>query len=508
MALGDFILHLAVSENYQLHQEAYHYLNFAKHPAWGYFSAPPFIMVLSSIAVKLFGGSAFAVRLFPALASAMMVGFMGIIIKDMGGRKWAVFLGTLAFALSPAFLRIGGLFQVHSFNVMFWFFYFYLFVQMLRTENYNYWYIISFIAGLGVLNSYSMFIPLVFSIFGLLITGKFSAIFTRQFWIGLVGIAILLVPNFLWQYNHNWPILYYLQGENMEKFFSTTAGQFLSAQFIMNSPSALVWMSGLLGIMIYKPFRKYLSVVVAFVLMLVFLVYFNAKPYYMLGIYPMFFVFGAYGLELITYQNKFIMPGITAFIAGVALVFLPLSLPLLKINTMSAYCDWVKSIGIYAPFKWDDKQIHDIPQDYAKMRGWNELTEIARSAYDELAEDEKLRTAFYSSNSDIAAALNHYNRKADYPEAYSLSGSFLFWSPLELPEDLVLIVVGEPSERLRETYTVIKTYNSLVLGKSELNGTKVYVLKRPSDSFYSYYEEYRKDLFLKFYRNPVDYKRK
>ena len=111
MAIGNFVLHLAVSENYQLHRDAFLYLNYSDHPSWGYISVPPFIMVISTIAYKVFGGSVFFVRMFPAIAGAVCVWLTGNLVKELGGKRWAVLIATLAYALSPAFLRTGSLFQ-------------------------------------------------------------------------------------------------------------------------------------------------------------------------------------------------------------------------------------------------------------------------------------------------------------------------------------------------------------------------------------------------------------
>lgn len=498
MSVGNFVLHMAVSENYQLHQEAYLFLNYASHPAWGYISEPPFIMVLSFISVKIFGGAAFAVRFFPALASSIMVGLIGVLIKDLGGRKWAILLGTLSFALSPAFLNIAGLFHPLSFNVMFWFFFFYAAVQMLRTENYNYWYIIGLIVTLGLLNKYSMIFPVVFMVLSFIISGNFKVIFTRQFWISMIAVIILIIPNIIWQYNHNWPIMNHASQWTSVETIKMAPAQILSKQFLMNSPSIIVWMSGLFGLLAYRPFRKYIAIFLTFMFTLATLVYFSAKPYNMLGIYPILFVFGAYGLELITWQNKHIMPTITAFVAVVALVFLPLGLPLIKTNSMVEYSKWVKSLGIYAPFKWDDNTVRDLPEDHSKMIGWKEITRASNDAFESLSDDEKTRAAYFSPNMFISGALNYYNRKADYPVAFSLSASYLLWTPQVPPENVVLIVVGTPSDKLQSYFDSVEEKGVFESPYSVIDQTPIYILKGPQSGFYDYYGSVRDERMHKY----------
>src|SRR5690606_996399 len=77
MALVKFLVNLLVWGNYEMHREAYLNLAYAQHPAWGYVENPPFIMWMSWIGVKIFGGSSFALRILPALAGGLSMIWIG-----------------------------------------------------------------------------------------------------------------------------------------------------------------------------------------------------------------------------------------------------------------------------------------------------------------------------------------------------------------------------------------------------------------------------------------------
>ena len=385
---------------------------------------------------------------------------------------------------------------------MFWMIFFYLFVQMLRSRNMNYWYIIGFIVGLGMLNKYTMAIPLLSVVFGLLVTRKFDVIFCRQFWIGMTGVVVMLIPNLIWQYNHNWPIFYHLNELDRTQFINIRPIYFMNMQVLMNSHGLLIWILGLVGLVAYKPLRTYLSLFIAWILMLLTLLLIGAKPFYMLGIYPVLFVFGALYLERLTIKRDWILPVVTGFMAFISLLILPLSLPFLKVNSMIKYSDAFKTYGIESPFIWEDGKVHELPQDFADMIGWEELADITRRAYHSLSAEERERTLIYGSNYGRVGAINYYNRKDELglPPAHSFNGSYLYWTPETLPNDCILIFVESDKGSIDTVFNEVQLFEELDVPHARENGTSVYICKEPKDSFYELYDGIRDELMDQFYR--------
>lgn len=503
VSLGNFILHIAVSGNWELHGDAYLYLNFAAHPAWGYISVPPFIMVLSTIAVKLLGGSEFVVRLFPAVAVAVGTAYVGVITKDLGGRKWAVLIATLSYALSPAFLRMGSLFQPIAFNQLFWLIYFYLFVQMLRTKNLNYWYLIALIAGLGLLNKYTMIIPISTAIAGLLVARRFNTLFCRQFWIGLVGIGVMMLPNIIWQYNHSWPLLDRFSEVQAAQFANFGPVHFTNMQFLMNAHGIFIWLFGFLALYLYPPFKTYRPIGYAFLLMWVSLAFIGAKPYYMLGVYPILFVFGSLIIEFKTEKLDWLRPLTASVLALVALMLLPLSLPFFRVETMVGYGRVLKNLGIVSPYMWEDGTYHDLPENFAEMRGWKAFADMAGEAAETIQPEDKNRLVIFGKNYAKVGAFNYYNRKQNLPEAYSFEGSYMFWAPEEIPENCVMLFLDKPTEELASKFNVVKKLNTLQVEYAKEDGAEIYLLAEPVQGFAQEYEDYRKETLQPYFRKPL-----
>jgi 4-amino-4-deoxy-L-arabinose transferase-like glycosyltransferase len=135
LALFKLAIHFLTNTNYELHRDAYLYLALADHPDWGYVSVPPFIAILGRLTMSVFGDSVFAIRLFPALAGAASIIVIALIVRELGGKKWAIALACSAFILSPAFLWSNTLLQPVSFNQFAWLLSGYFIVKLVKTQN-------------------------------------------------------------------------------------------------------------------------------------------------------------------------------------------------------------------------------------------------------------------------------------------------------------------------------------------------------------------------------------
>lgn len=83
--------------------------------------------------------------------------------------------------------------------------------------------------------------------------------------------------------------------------------------------------------------------------------------------------------------------------------------------------------------KWEDQKDHELPQDFADMLGWKELTEKSERLYESLPMDKKHDVMIYCRNYGQAGALKFYARDDDFTwRVISDNGSFLLWIPPRL----------------------------------------------------------------------------
>jgi dolichyl-phosphate-mannose--protein O-mannosyl transferase len=112
LALTKLVIHFISNGffNYGYFRDELYYLACSDHLAWGYVDQPPLSIFLLAISRLLFGDSIFALRLFPALAGAATVFLTGLMVRRLGGGKFAQALAAVAVIASSAFLSFQYLF--------------------------------------------------------------------------------------------------------------------------------------------------------------------------------------------------------------------------------------------------------------------------------------------------------------------------------------------------------------------------------------------------------------
>src|SRR5437763_16854608 len=107
LALVALIVHLLTIHRYGYFRDELYYIACARHLDFGYVDLAPLSAFLLRIELILFGSSLFALRIFPALASALTIVLTGILTRELGGRTWAVAFAGRSVRGSLVFLAVG-----------------------------------------------------------------------------------------------------------------------------------------------------------------------------------------------------------------------------------------------------------------------------------------------------------------------------------------------------------------------------------------------------------------
>ncbi len=102
LALVRIVLYLFAGPNYGYFRDELYYLACGEHPAWGYVDQPPLIAWAAWLLQHSIGTSLWALRLLPALAGATSIILAGLLARQLGGRRWAMFLASLATPMAPS----------------------------------------------------------------------------------------------------------------------------------------------------------------------------------------------------------------------------------------------------------------------------------------------------------------------------------------------------------------------------------------------------------------------
>jgi hypothetical protein len=195
----------------------------------------------------------------------------------------------------------------------------------------------------------------------------------------------------------------------------------------------LIWLAGLIWLLKNAKWR-FLAITYFFVIAL--LILGRGKSYYAAGIYPMLLAGGAVAWERWTEKRHWIRYAITILIIGLTYISLPIALPIWKPEKLASF---YKKYGI--DNGWEDQKNHELPQDFADMLGWKELTKKTESFFNSLPDSTKLSTIIFGRHYGHAGSLQFYGKsKLFKSQVYTDNGSFLLWVPGDLwMKNLILI---------------------------------------------------------------------
>lgn len=446
IALKFILQYILISPEYDLQRDEYLHLDQAHHLAWGYLSVPPVTSWVSYL-ILLLGNSIFWVKFFPALFGALTLVVVWKTIETLKGNLYALILGVTCVLFS-SLLRINILYQPNSLDILCWTSFYYTIIQYVTTENKKWFYIGAVVFAFGFLNKYNILFLLI-GLLPALLLSKQRKIFVEKklYWALLLGV-LLISPNLLWQYNNHFPIVHHMKELAETQLVNVDRMEFLKKQLLFFIGSFFVLLAALYALLFYKPFEKYRFFFASIIFTLIVFLYFKAKAYYAIGLYPVYIAFGAVFLSqaLQTGWKRYLKP---IFIIIPILFFIPMydlafpnKSPEYIIKNPEAY----RKMGM---LQWEDGKEHALPQDFADMLGWKELARKTDSLYALIPNPET--TLVLCDNYGQAGAINYYSKKGI--KAVSFNADYVNWFVLDVPYKNVIRVKNywEKTAELEET---------------------------------------------------------
>ncbi len=411
--------YLVVNPIYDLQRDEYLHLDQAQHLAWGYHSIPPLTSWISWIIYQL-GNSYFWVKFFPALFGALTIAVVWKTVESLKGNLYDCILTATALTFS-SLLRINMLFQPNSLDILCWTLLYYTFIRFIQTENYKWLYFMAISFAIGFLNKYNIAFCLLGLLPAILLTEQRKIFLKPQFYLALViGLAVIS-PNLIWQFGHDFPVLKHMKELQETQLVHVQRMDFVEDQIMFFFSSLLVIIAGFISLFTYKPFKPYRVLFYALIFTLGLFIYLKAKGYYAIGLYPIFFAFGAVYISYLFQHNWKIYLRLVPF-AIILLLFIPLLDKSLPLKTPDEY---FKS-GVQ--HTWEDGKKHPISQDFADMLGWQELARKVDSIY--MLQPNKENLVILCDSYGQAGAINYYT-KIKGLKADSFTDDYVNWINLE-----------------------------------------------------------------------------
>ncbi|MFZ0283526.1 MAG: hypothetical protein WAL29_17875, partial [Bacteroidales bacterium] len=183
------------------------------------------------------------------------------------------------------------------------------------------------------------------------------------------------------------------------------------------------------------------------------------------------------------------------FLIVLTLPVLPIGIPVYKTKQLVKYFDNLRSdYGLDFVTRFEDNSIHSLPQDYADMLGWEELTGIVNTAWQQVPDKES--GFIYCENYGQAGAVTVIGKKYGLPGAVSFHESFRYWIPKQFNRELksLVYVNDEMGDDVKSIFSKITIIGSIKNPDAREFGTTVWLCEEPSKSFNEFWTERIKEV--------------
>lgn len=479
LSMLTLVAYCLTSGRYGYFRDEFYYLACGEHLDWGYVDQPPFVALMAYSTTRLLGDSLLALRFVPALAEALVVLLVGLTARQLGGGRFAQCLAAISVMVAPVFLIIGHIFSMNAFDHLFWALAVYVLALILKYDRPKLWLLFGLIAGVGLMNKYSVGFLGLGLVVGLLITPARKHLLSKWLWLGGALAFLVFLPHIFWQIRHDFPTREFIENATRYKNLPLSPMAFLAESILQMHPFTLpIWLLGL-GCFFSGRGKNYRLFGWTYISILALFLATRAKPYYLSPAYLMLLPAGALVIERFIQRRNWnwLKPASLAVLVAGGLVTLPYALPVLPVETFIRYLDF---LGL-RPGSGERHELGKLPQMYADMFGWENMVETVAKVYNSLSDDDKTKCAVFAGNYGEAGAIDFFGRKYGLPKAISGHNSYWLWGPGDRPAEIV-IAVGVSADDAKKTFEQVELGGTIAseYAMPYENNLPVYICRKPN----------------------------
>jgi hypothetical protein len=441
LAAAAVLLQMLTNARYGYFRDELYFLACSDHLAWGYVDFAPLVALLARASRAALGDSLHAIRFLPALAEGGQILITGFMARELGGKRFAIFLSGLSVLLAPVILGNATRLSMNPFEPLFWMGAAYFLLRAINRDQPKLLLASGVLLGLGLENKHSTAFFLVSLTIGLLLSPSRRLLLTRWFWLGAAIAFLIFLPNLVWQYTHHFPTLEALSNvRKTHKNIELPPLPFLRQQIMMLLPiSALVWIPGLAFLLLNAKAKKYRCLGITYLVFLAVMMILKGKDYYLAPIYPMLFAAGGVFWEAqigARPRMLWIKVALPAAVFALGVIAIPLDVPVLPVEKVVPY---MEGLGI----KMSRTEVQDrgpLPQHFGDEFGWEEMVAATSQVYNSLPPEERAKTGILAGTYGDAGAIDFFGARYGLPKSISPHQNYYYWGPREYTgESLILL---------------------------------------------------------------------
>jgi hypothetical protein len=444
LAVAKLLIQFAGIRRYGFFRDELYYLACGQHLAWGYIDQPPLIALVAWVERHLFGDSIVSVRLLPVLAGAAVVVFTAMLARELGGGRFAQFLGGVTILLAPAYLAFDTFLSMNAFEPLFWTVCAWLVLRIVNGESPRLWLAFGVLSGIALENKHTMLVWGFALAAGLLLGREARAYRSRWIWIGAAIALLIFLPNLVWEARHGWPQIQVVRNAQEFKNEPISTARFLFEQMLFLDPLALpALLGGLVWLFFAPQAKRFRFLGWAYMITMAAIMIPHGKTYYALPVYPILAAAGGVAFEQIPAAiGAWLRRAVPALVVIGGLIGMPLAEPLLPVDALVRYSNFMS----FTRVQTERDATVDLSQLYADMFGWENLATTVALVYHALPASEQSDCAIIAGNYGEAGAIDYYGPRLGLPAALSGHNSYFDWGPRNYSGRCV-VLVGERSDQ-------------------------------------------------------------
>ena len=459
--------------------------------AFGYVDQPPLSITLLSL-VRYFGGdNIFAIRVLPAISVAATVFMTGLLTRKLGGGIISMLIAALAVIIMPILLIFGSFYSMNAYEPLILVSVVFFLIKMVGEEKPQYWLHVGVLSGIGLMMKHTFILYGVALVIGLLISDKRKLLFNRWILLGGMACFIIILPNLIWQYVHDFPSLELYRNSFTSKNIEKSYLQVILEQILFVNPATFpLWLFGLISL-IFPKAKTYRFMLFTYLFLLLVLVSGrSSRPDRIASVYTFFVAAGAVAIEtyLRTGLRRVVQISVIIIMLAIGILLAPVFCPLMPPKALKTY---ISRLGLKIDIE-EGKMGEPIPQWLADRIGWHELAAEVAKVYHALPAGEQRNCVIVSDDYGTGGALELYAGEFGLPPVFATHNSFHSWGP---PSDTVKTYIGVSidAEGTRELFDTMEKADVVYCADCTRpqREIEIYVMRGPRISIEKEWERFK-----------------
>ena len=438
-ALLVLVAHAAGNPHYGFFRDELYFIICGFHPAWGYVDQPPVVPLLAA-GSQLFGHSLFLLRALPAIFAAAGAYVTCLLAFEMGGGTSAALLAVLAYLAAPVLTSFGAKVGPDMVGLWLWPLAALYVLRIVKGADARNWIAVGIVAGFALQSKYSVLFFALAIVAGLLLTPQLRVLFNGWFLAGVAVAVAIVLPNFIWQAAHHFPMWELLRNGASGKNLVPSPVLFVFQQLLLTNLFVWpIWVVGLIWLL-RDSTSRFLGY--GYFILIAMMIALHAKHYYPADVYPIPMAAGGVAIEGWTRRLPGVRWAVAVAAIGAGLFFAPFCLPVLSETAMVAYTAFVGRVLHISrsTMATERGRMATLPEDWADMHGWPELTATVARVYASLPPDQRRGAAIVADNYGEAAAIDFFGPAYGLPPAVSYHNNYWIWGTHGASGDVVINV--------------------------------------------------------------------